>query len=137
MVKWHSEWLHLEYENCTNGSNPIFPSALTDGRQARSVYLPLQDKILFWDGKNLGLRGVYNGVLLLDTVLQSPVVHRDDLVRIELLLSEAMLLLYSLQSLEETGLENTTDAVNELMVRISEAQANTKKGIKAQKVGDN
>lgn len=114
-------------------NQPLF-IASTDGRQASSIYLPLQDKILFWDGKNLGLRGVYNGVLLLDTVLQSPVVHRDDLVRIELLLSEAMLLLYSLQSLEETGLENTTDAINELMVRISEAQANTKRGIKAQKV---
>lgn len=105
-----------------------------EDRHAYSHYLPLQDKVLFWDGKHLGLRGVYNGVLLLDTVLQSPVVHQDDMVRVELLLTEAMLLLYSLQSLEESGLENTSDAINELMVRISAAQASTRKGIKAQKV---
>lgn len=89
--------------------------------------------MLFWDGRNVGLRTPYNGVLLLDTILQTPVVHQDDTVRIEILLTEALLLLYSLQSLEESGtgggvgggapssLENTADLQNELLARIDEA----------------
>lgn len=97
-------------------------------------YLPIQDKILFWDGKNLGLRGDYNGVLLIDTILQTPVKQTDDIVKVELLLSEAVLFLYSLKELEESGLENTADAINELELKICEGQACNKKGIKAQKV---
>lgn len=99
-----------------------------------SKYLPIQDKILFWDGRNIGLRGDYNGVLLLDTILQTPVVHTDDIVKVELLLNEAVLLLYSLNDLKATGLENTTDAINELIAKITIAQACKKKGIKAKKV---
>lgn len=93
-----------------------------------------QDKVLFWDGKNLGMRGDYNGVLLLDTILQTPVFHSDDTIKIELLLSEASQFLQSLKSLEEHGVENTSDVINELTEKIAEAQSNTRKGIKAQKV---
>lgn len=102
-----------------------------------SKYFPVQDKILFWDGRNIGLRGDYNGVLLLDTILQTAVVHTDDIVKVELLLNEAVLLLYSLNDLKETGLENTTDAINELIAKITIAQASKKKGIKAKKVIEN
>lgn len=71
---------------------------------------------------------------MLDTILQTPVVHTDEPVRIELLLSEAVLLLYSMQNLEEAGMGNSTDAINEFVAKIDEAQANVRKGIKAQKV---
>lgn len=108
----------------------------TDGRKVNCKYLPQQDKVLFYDGKNLGLRGDYSSVLLLDTILQTPVVHADEPVRIELLLSEAVLLLYSMQNLEEAGMGNSTDAINEFDAKIDEAQANVRKGIKAQKVCD-
>lgn len=92
-----------------------------------------QDKILFWDEKSLGLRSDYNGVLLLDTILQKPVSHTEDMVKIELLLSEAVIFLESLQSLEQHGVENSADVINELTLKISEAHARSPKGIKAQK----
>ena len=96
--------------------------------------MPLQEKVLFWDGKRLGLRGDYNGVLLLDTILQSPVVQNDDMIKLELLLSEAKIFEESLRKLEEEGLECPTDVSNELMEKIRDAHTNSKKGIKAQRV---
>ncbi|XP_055907013.1 baculoviral IAP repeat-containing protein 6 isoform X1 [Eupeodes corollae] len=96
-------------------------------------YMPLQEKVLFWDGKRLGLRGDYNGVLLLDTIMQSPVVQNDDMIKLELLLSEAKIFEESLRKLEEEGLECPTDVSNELMEKIRDAHTNSKKGIKAQR----
>lgn len=107
---------------------------LADGGRISGRYLPKQDKILLFNDKNIGIRGDYNGVLLLDTILQTPVKQSDDTVRIELLYSEAVLFLQCIQSLEENGLENTADVSNELMKKIMEAQLHAKKGIKAQKV---
>lgn len=51
-------------------------------------YLTGQDKILFCDGYGIGIRSDYNGVLLLDTILQKPVSCSKDVVQLELLLSE-------------------------------------------------
>ena len=83
----------------------------------------------------MGLRCDYNGVLLLDTILQTPITNTDNSVKIELLLSEAELLRQSLTSLEQQqGVENSTDVINELIQKIFEAQRRVKKGIKAQKV---
>lgn len=98
--------------------------------------MPKQNRVLFWDGQNIGMRGDYNGVLLLDTILQTPVQQSDDMVKVEMLLTDAVLFLQSLQSLEEHGLENSAEAdvTNELILKIDEAQALNKKGIKAQKV---
>lgn len=91
------------------------------------------DKILFWDNLNLGLRSDYNGVLLLDTILQPPLSNTDNVIKIELLLSEAVLLHQSLALLEQQGVENSADVINELVQKIGEAQQRAKKGIKAQK----
>ncbi|GAB0094178.1 Baculoviral IAP repeat-containing protein 6 [Sergentomyia squamirostris] len=104
-----------------------------DGSKISGRYLPRQDKILLWNERNIGLRGDYNGVMLLDTILQTPVKQSDDIVKIELLYSEAVLFLQCIQNLEENGLENTADVSNELMKKIMEAQLHAKKGIKAQK----
>lgn len=103
-------------------------------RKIAGKYLPQQDKVLFWDGKNIGMRGDYNGVLFLETILQTPVKQTDDIVKLEILLSEAVLFLQSLQNIEEHGLENTSDVINEFVSKITEANSMEKKGIKAQKV---
>lgn len=70
----------------------------------------------------------------MDTILQTPVAQADDIIKIELLLTEAIVFFQSIQNLEDHGLENTADVTNELQSKITEAQANAKKGIKAQKV---
>lgn len=95
--------------------------------------MPLQEKIIITDGHVIGFRGDYNGVLLLDTVLQTPIPHNDDLIRIEMLLSEAVLFQTCLKELEQ-DLECPNDLLNELMEKIKDAQENSKKGIKAQRV---
>ena len=77
--------------------------------------MPLHEKVLFWDGQNLGFRGDYNGVLMLDTVLQTPIQHNDDLIKLELLLSEAIIFQTCLKDLEQEGLECASDVSNELM----------------------
>lgn len=51
-------------------------------------YVPGQDRILFCDGQAIGVRSDYNGVLLLDSILQKPVTNTKDDVKLELLLSE-------------------------------------------------
>lgn len=51
-------------------------------------YIPGQDRVLFCDGHAIGVRSDYNGVLLLDTILQKPVSNPKDNVKLELLLSE-------------------------------------------------
>ncbi|XP_053681780.1 baculoviral IAP repeat-containing protein 6 isoform X2 [Sabethes cyaneus] len=106
---------------------------ISSNHPPRCRYLPDQDKILFWNDSNISMRGDYNGVLLLDTILQAPIAQADDSIRIEFLLSEAVLFLQCLQNLEQHGLENTADVTNELTLRIGEAQQHAKRGIKAQK----
>ena len=107
---------------------------LEGNKTVRGKYLSEQDKIVVWDGQKLGLRGDYNGVLLLDTILQTPTSQTDNLVKIELLMSEAVLFLQSLQSLEQQGVESSSDVINELTLKINEAHQKPKRGIKAQKV---
>ncbi|XP_068153762.1 baculoviral IAP repeat-containing protein 6 isoform X3 [Drosophila tropicalis] len=96
-------------------------------------YMPLQDKILFWDGHNLGMRGDYNGVLLLDTILQAPIGQNDDYIKLEIILSEAIIFQNCINELESEGLECPCDISNELTQKINQAQLNAKKGIKAQR----
>jgi baculoviral IAP repeat-containing protein 6 (apollon) len=105
----------------------------TNKKFINGKYLTEHDKILFWDTDNLGLRSDYNGVLLLDTILQAPLANTDHTIKIELLLSEAVLLHQSLVLLEQQGVENSADVINELLQKIGEAQQRAKKGIKAQK----
>lgn len=97
-------------------------------------YIAKQDKILVWDAKSFGYRGDYNGVLLLDTILQRPIGCPDQIVSLELLLSEAILFLQTLRNLVDCGVSVCSDVIELLTERIQEAQANAKKGIKAQKV---
>lgn len=59
----------------------------------QGAYLPGTDKLLLTDGSAVGVRSDYNGVLLLDTILQTPVQKSDDVVRLELLHTEVVYLL--------------------------------------------
>lgn len=92
------------------------------------------DKVLYTDGRGIGIRSDYNGVLLLDTILQTPVSKSEDVVKLELLLSEATILVQCLQCIELPGVEHLLEVLQELSSKIVAAQANQKKGIKAQKV---
>ncbi|KAL6430648.1 hypothetical protein ACFW04_006912 [Cataglyphis niger] len=91
------------------------------------------DKVLYTDGQGIGIRSDYNGVLLLDTILQTPVTKSENIIKLELLLSEATILLQCLQCVELPGVEHLLEVLQELSSKIVAAQANQKKGIKAQK----
>ncbi|XP_045481363.1 baculoviral IAP repeat-containing protein 6 [Harmonia axyridis] len=93
-------------------------------------YIPGQDRILFTDGQAIGVRSEYNGVLLLDSILQKIISDPNEEVRVELPLSEAIILKQSLLSSGVTGVDNL---LKELTNLIANAQKCDKKGIKAQK----
>lgn len=92
------------------------------------------DKVLFTDGRAIGVRSDYNGVLLLDTLLQGPVLRSEDTVKLELVLSEAILLHQCLRCTELPNVDHVQEVLQELLGKILVAQNNQKKGVKAQKV---
>lgn len=51
-------------------------------------YIPGQDRVLFCDGQAIGVRSDYNGVLLLDSILQKPISDSKKEIKLELPLSE-------------------------------------------------
>ncbi|XP_057338600.1 baculoviral IAP repeat-containing protein 6 isoform X3 [Microplitis mediator] len=91
------------------------------------------DKILYTNGKGIGVRSDYNGVLLLDTILQTPVSRSEDTIKLELLLSEACLLHQCLRLVDLPGVDHVQSVLQELWNKILVAQETQKKGIKAQK----
>ncbi|XP_063984704.1 baculoviral IAP repeat-containing protein 6 isoform X2 [Diachasmimorpha longicaudata] len=108
-------------------------SGKPDGK-LQGVYLAEGvDKVLYTDGRGIGVRSDYNGVLLLDTILQTPVVKSEDVIKLELLLSEAILLHQCLRCVDLPGVDHVQDVLHELWNKIIAAQATQKKGIKAQK----
>ena len=56
--------------------------------EVKCVYMAGKDKMLFTDGFSVGLRKDLNGMLLLDTALQTPVRRTEDIVKVELPLPE-------------------------------------------------
>ncbi|XP_017883088.1 baculoviral IAP repeat-containing protein 6 isoform X2 [Ceratina calcarata] len=91
------------------------------------------DKILYTDGRGIGVRSDYNGVLLLDTLLQTPVSRSEDTVKLELLFSEATLLYQCLRSVDIPGIDHVQEVQEELMNKTFAREAKRKRGIKAQK----
>lgn len=89
-------------------------------------FIPDQNRILFCDGQAIGVRTDYNGVLLLDSILQKICADQKDDIKFELPLSEAIILKQSLNNENE-------HVINELTEQITNAQKLPKKGIKAQK----
>ncbi|XP_033217381.1 baculoviral IAP repeat-containing protein 6 isoform X2 [Belonocnema kinseyi] len=110
-----------------------FLSGNADGK-LQGVYLADGvDKVLYTDGRGIGIRGDYNGVLLMDTILQTPVFRSEDVIKLELLLSEAILLYQCLRCIELPGVDHLQEVLQELSTKIHSGHANQKKGIKAQK----
>ncbi len=54
----------------------------------KCTYLPTRDRIVFSDGVAVGARRDQNGILLLDTALQTPVSKTEDLIKVELSLPD-------------------------------------------------
>ncbi|XP_054283105.1 baculoviral IAP repeat-containing protein 6 [Macrosteles quadrilineatus] len=109
-----------------------FLSANHNG-QLQATYLTGLDKILFIDEHGVGVRANYNGVLLLDTILQTPISRPDDVVRLELLVSEAVVLQQTLVSMDLPGVEHRSEVVTALTTQIALANTRPKKGTKAHK----
>ncbi|KAI1894397.1 hypothetical protein AGOR_G00115390 [Albula goreensis] len=63
------------------------------GGRVRCQYFPAVDKVLFVDDYAVGCRKDLNGILLLDTALQAPVTKSEDVVQLELPVTEAQQML--------------------------------------------
>ncbi|XP_072930156.1 dual E2 ubiquitin-conjugating enzyme/E3 ubiquitin-protein ligase BIRC6 isoform X2 [Epargyreus clarus] len=96
-------------------------------------YVPGADRVLLWDQGGVSARNDYNGVLLLHTALQRPIhpLKPDQVIKIELVLSEAVLLYQCVQSLDAHSIEGLSDFINELKSAIDAEPV--RKGVKAQK----
>ncbi|KAM4600039.1 dual E2 ubiquitin-conjugating enzyme/E3 ubiquitin-protein ligase BIRC6 isoform 3-T3 [Fundulus diaphanus] len=67
------------------------------GGRVRCQYFPAVDKVLFVDDYAVGCRKDLNGILLLDTALQPPVAKPEDMVQLELPVTEAQQMLSACQ----------------------------------------
>lgn len=113
----------------------VFIPSGKPNRKLQGIYLAEGiDKVLYTDGGGIGVRSDYNGVLLLDTILQTPVSRSEDVIKLELLLSEATLLHQCLRYIDLPGIDHVQEVLQELSAKILAAQVNQKRGIKAQKV---
>uniref|UniRef100_A0A2C9JJC5 Dual E2 ubiquitin-conjugating enzyme/E3 ubiquitin-protein ligase BIRC6 n=1 Tax=Biomphalaria glabrata TaxID=6526 RepID=A0A2C9JJC5_BIOGL len=90
------------------------------------VYLPEKDKTVFCDGCALGVRGDLQGILLLDTALQTPINKPEDIVKIELPLVEATQLRKTLLSTDLSSKEFIDEFTKDLSQGIEKAQEATK-----------
>ncbi|XP_026686483.1 baculoviral IAP repeat-containing protein 6-like [Diaphorina citri] len=108
-----------------------------EGQPIKGAYLPSYDKVLLTDTKSVGVRSDYNGVLLLDTMLQTCLKSKNNPVKLEMLVSEAILLQQTLKTIETTGCEFSpglwTEVLTELETKIEAAQSEPKKSAKSQK----
>ncbi|XP_055083393.1 baculoviral IAP repeat-containing protein 6 isoform X2 [Periophthalmus magnuspinnatus] len=75
------------------------------GGHVRCQYVPAVDKVLFVDDFAVGCRKDLNGILLLDTALQTPVCKAEDEVQLELPVTEAQQMLSACQ--EKIDISNT------------------------------
>ncbi|XP_028176769.1 baculoviral IAP repeat-containing protein 6-like [Ostrinia furnacalis] len=110
-----------------------FLSAADEGGALGVEYAPGADRVFLWDNSGVGARTDYNGVLLLHTALQRPLPSSqpDKIIRIELVLSEAVLLYQCLESLDAHSIEGLSDFITELKNAIDAEPV--RKGVKAQK----
>ncbi|XP_041107829.1 baculoviral IAP repeat-containing protein 6-like isoform X5 [Polyodon spathula] len=63
------------------------------GGRVKCQYFPAVDKVVFVDDYVVGCRKDLNGILLLDTALQAPVTKQEDVVQLELPVTEAQQML--------------------------------------------
>ncbi|XP_053375851.1 baculoviral IAP repeat-containing protein 6-like isoform X2 [Mercenaria mercenaria] len=96
------------------------------GDRVKSMYLPEKNRMVFSNDAAIGVRRDLQGVLLLDTALQTPVAAQDDKVRLELPLAEASQLLKSMTSAELQCTDAVNVVVKELQQKIEAVQEATK-----------
>uniref|UniRef100_A0A8C8S4L7 Dual E2 ubiquitin-conjugating enzyme/E3 ubiquitin-protein ligase BIRC6 n=1 Tax=Pelusios castaneus TaxID=367368 RepID=A0A8C8S4L7_9SAUR len=75
------------------------------GGRVKCQYISAVDKVIFVDDYAVGCRKDLNGILLLDTALQTPVSKQDDVVQLELPVTEAQQLLCA--CIEKVDVSNT------------------------------
>ncbi|KAJ7401889.1 hypothetical protein BTVI_91631 [Pitangus sulphuratus] len=81
------ECVHITYIQSTS------VAAAKPGGRVKCQYISAVDKVIFVDDYAVGCRKDLNGILLLDTALQTPVSKQDDVVQLELPVTEAQQLL--------------------------------------------
>ncbi|XP_078085695.1 dual E2 ubiquitin-conjugating enzyme/E3 ubiquitin-protein ligase BIRC6 isoform X6 [Mustelus asterias] len=85
------------------------------GGQVRCQYFPAVDKVVFVDDYAVGCRKDLNGILLLDTALQTPVSKQDDMVQLELPVTEAQQLLSAcMEKVEVSYIEGYDQFISQL-----------------------
>ncbi|XP_078260781.1 dual E2 ubiquitin-conjugating enzyme/E3 ubiquitin-protein ligase BIRC6 isoform X6 [Rhinoraja longicauda] len=85
------------------------------GGQVRCQYFPAVDKVVFVDDYAVGCRKDLNGILLLDTALQTPVSKQDEVVQLELPVTEAQQLLSAcLEKVEVSYIEGYDQFITQL-----------------------
>ncbi|XP_037398087.1 baculoviral IAP repeat-containing protein 6 isoform X3 [Pygocentrus nattereri] len=92
------------------------------GGRVRCQYFPAVDKVLFVDDYAVGCRKDLNGILLLDTALQAPVSKPEDMVQLELPVTEAQQMLYA--CLEKVDISNT-EGYDLFLTQLKEGLKNT------------
>uniref|UniRef100_A0A3Q2XNE1 Baculoviral IAP repeat containing 6 n=1 Tax=Hippocampus comes TaxID=109280 RepID=A0A3Q2XNE1_HIPCM len=92
------------------------------GGRVRCQYVPAVDKVLFLDDYAVGCRKDLNGILLLDTALQPPVTKPEDLIQMELPVTEAQHLLSACQEKIDIS---TTKGYELFIVQLKEGLKNT------------
>uniref|UniRef100_A0A4W3K7A1 Dual E2 ubiquitin-conjugating enzyme/E3 ubiquitin-protein ligase BIRC6 n=1 Tax=Callorhinchus milii TaxID=7868 RepID=A0A4W3K7A1_CALMI len=85
------------------------------GGQVKCQYFPAVDKVVFVGDYAVGCRKDLNGILLLDTALQTPVSKQDDVVQLELPVTEAQQLLSAcLEKVEVSYIEGYDQFITQL-----------------------
>uniref|UniRef100_A0A8K9UWY4 Dual E2 ubiquitin-conjugating enzyme/E3 ubiquitin-protein ligase BIRC6 n=1 Tax=Oncorhynchus mykiss TaxID=8022 RepID=A0A8K9UWY4_ONCMY len=92
------------------------------GGRVRCQYFPAVDKVLFVDDYAVGCRKDLNGILLLDTALQAPVAKPEDMVQLELPVTEAQQMLSA--CLEKVDVSNT-EGYDIFITQLKEGLKNT------------
>ncbi|XP_050990219.1 baculoviral IAP repeat-containing protein 6 isoform X2 [Labeo rohita] len=92
------------------------------GGRVRCQYFPAVDKVLFVDDYAVGCRKDLNGILLLDTALQAPVSKPEDMVQLELPVTEAQQMLYA--CMEKVDVSNT-EGYDLFLTQLKEGLENT------------
>ncbi|XP_060789216.1 baculoviral IAP repeat-containing protein 6 isoform X7 [Neoarius graeffei] len=92
------------------------------GGRVRCQYFPAVDKVLFVDDYAVGCRKDLNGILLLDTALQAPVSKPEDMVQLELPVTEAQQMLYA--CLEKVDI-SSTEGYDLFLTQLKEGLKNT------------
>ncbi|XP_064603703.1 baculoviral IAP repeat-containing protein 6-like isoform X3 [Liolophura sinensis] len=90
------------------------------------MYLPVRDRLVFWDEHRVGVRKDLSGVMLLDTALQASITKTEAPVCVELPLAEATHLFKSLVNSELPGVDYIEEVLKELEKGIDAAQEATK-----------